>query len=108
MNFTCPFCDKRCFKPYLHAECWDCLECKSRFWETSKGLKISLITRIKGEKYRLDIDNNLNKTELFHVIEHPQTIWEDEDKLLIKLTYVLEKVNPSNVNNKVKIMLTFL
>lgn len=108
MNFTCPFCDKRCFKPFYDAECWDCLHCKTRFWETRNGLKISLVTRIKGEKYRLDIDNNTNKTELFYIIEHPQTIWEDEETLLLKLPFILEGINPSNIADKVKIILTFL
>lgn len=114
MNFTCPFCDKRCFKPYYDAEQWDCLECKTTFWDSRDGLKMSLIARIKDKKYKLDIDfrSSISRlyqvTELFLVIEHPQTIWEDEDLLLIKFPYAIERVNPTNVADKIRTILTFL
>ena len=108
MNFNCLFCDKRCTKPWFEADRWDCVSCNVLYWDHSQGTIICFNVKIKDKAYRLYINQASNHSYLNAFYDASGTIWDDEEKQIIKFDFILGQINPDNVQSKVQHMLTFL
>lgn len=107
MNYNCLYCDQRCKCEYEIQQQWFCNHCKIHYQlgDAHQGLNLIMFTLWNPDQTRYTLTLSW-KNKVTSLVWHPKDA-NQYCKTVMDLHHVIQGVNPTNLQKKIKTLLTF-